>query len=126
MDVPEHFHVSGEHVCYRPVATVTFSQVIELCSSAVAFCRMRNLRCLLVDTTRLTGFGSPDTLDRFEFAHRCAQAADGAVKVAFLARPEMIDPDRFGLAVARNRGFWTGIFASESEALQWLIDPNSP
>jgi hypothetical protein len=65
-------------------------------------------------------------LERFEFAQRCATAAEGKVKVAFLARPEHIDSNGFGLAVARNRGFWTGIFASESDALHWLLDPNSP
>ena len=86
---------------------------------------MHNFKHLLIDTTQLNGFGPPDTLERFEFAERCAQAASGAVKVAFLAKAEMIDPDKFGLDVARNRGFWTGIFASKADAVQWLLDPSS-
>jgi hypothetical protein len=65
-------------------------------------------------------------LERFEFADQCARAAEGKAKVAFLAKLEMIDPDEFGLAVATNRGFWTGIFPSEAEALRWLLDPDSP
>ena len=125
MNLPEYFQLSAGYVCYRPVSDVTFLQVIDLCSAAVSFSRMQKIRCLLVDTTRLSGFGPPGTLDRFEFGHRCAQAAAGAVKVAFLAKPEMIDADGFGLVVARNRGFRTGIFASESDAVQWLLDPNS-
>ena len=126
MELPEHFHLSTDYVCYRPVGEVTFLQVIDLCSGAVSFSRAQKIRCLLVDTTRLAGFGPPGTLDRFEFGHRCARAAAGKVKVAFLARPEMIDADGFGLIVARNRGFRAGIFASEADAVQWLLDPNGP
>ena len=125
MNLPEFFHQSTGYVCYRPVSEATFLQVIDLCSGAVSFSRMQKIRCLLVDTTRLAGFGPPGTLDRFEFGHRCARAAEGKVKVAFLAKPEMIDTDGFGLMVARNRGFQTGIFAAESDAVQWLLDPNS-
>jgi hypothetical protein len=124
--MPEYFELSIDYASYRPVDKVTFAQVIDLCNSAVAFARLHEVKCLLVDTTQLTGFGPPSTLERFEFAHGCATAAEGKVKVAFLARPENIDPNGFGLAVARNRGFWTGIFASEADAVQWLLDPNSP
>jgi hypothetical protein len=126
MALPEHFEESTEYLCYKPVGQVTFAQVIASCSGAVIFARTHDYKRLLVDTTGLTGFASPSTFDRFEFAQQCAYAAHGAVKVAFLAKPEMIDPDQFGLDVARNRGFWTAIFASEAQALQWLLDPNSP
>jgi hypothetical protein len=123
MDLPEHFFASSDYICYRPAAVVTFAQVIELCSTAVAFARAQNIQWLLVDTMLLTGFGPPNTVDRFEFAQRCAQAADGAVKVAFVARLEMIDGERFGVQVARNRGFLANIFSSEAEALDWLREP---
>jgi len=126
MNLPEHFHLSAEYISYRPQLEVTFAQVIDLCSNAISFARLHDIKFLLVDTTRLTGFGPPNTLERFEFADRCATAAEGKTKVAFLAKPEMIDPKGFGLAVARNRGFWTGIFASEHDASRWLLDPNSP
>lgn len=126
MNLPEFFHQSTCYVCYRPISDVTFLQVIDLCSGAVSFSRTQKIRCLLVDTTRLAGFDPPGTLDRFEFGRRCARAAEGKVKVAFLAKPEMIDTDGFGLIVARNRGFRTSIFAAESDAVQWLLDPNRP
>jgi len=120
MDMPEHFFSSSDYICYRPAAVVTFAQVIELCSTAVAFARAQNISLLLVDTTQLTGFAAPNTVDRFEFSKRCAQAADGAVKVAFVAMAEMIDGERFGVQVARNRGFLANIFVSEADAAQWL------
>jgi len=125
MTLPEHFHLSGDYVSYRPKGEVTFAQLIDLCSSAVSFARLYDIKCLLADTTQLTGFGPPSTLERFEFVCRCALAANGAVKLAVLAKPEMIDRDGFGIAVARNRGLVAGIFASEGDALQWLRNPNS-
>ena len=126
MNMPEYFELSTDYGRYTPGGKVTFAQVIELCSGAVSLARAHDINCLLVDTTQLTGFGPPTTLERFEFAERCATAAEGKVKVAFLARPENIDPNGFGLAVARNRGFWAEMFDRESEAERWLLDPLSP
>ena len=68
MNLPEHFHLSGDYVSYRPKGEVTFAQLIDLCSSAVSFARLYDIKCLLADTTQLTGFGPPSTLERFEFA----------------------------------------------------------
>ena len=33
----------------------------------------------------------------------------------------MLDPDRFGITVARNRGLFANVFTSETEALAWLL-----
>jgi hypothetical protein len=78
---------------------------------------------LLIDIRALIGFEVPNNIERFQFAERLAHAKGTAakVKVVFLARPKMIDADHFGLDVARNRGFYTAIFPSEEEALQWLL-----
>ncbi|MDX1440414.1 MAG: hypothetical protein R3284_10985, partial [Rubricoccaceae bacterium] len=54
------------------------------------------------------------------FIHEWAEAAHGAVRVALLARPEMLDPERFGVTVAANLGFTADAFTSEEEALAWL------
>ena len=124
MNMPEHFHTAEDYLCYRPVAHVSLSQAIELISAAIAFCREQQVRRLLVDTTQLAGFGTPTIVDRFEFIERWATAADGSVKVVVVARSEIMHPDRFGVTVARNRGFWANVFTSESEALEWLLDPD--
>ena len=42
-----------------------------------------------------------------------------------VALPEMIDPGRFGITVARNRGFFADVFDSEEEAVEWLLDPEA-
>ena len=52
-------------------------------------------------------------------------AGGAAVKVAVVGRLEVIDPARFGVTVARNRGFFSKAFSSESEAWTWLLDANA-
>jgi len=37
-----------------------------------------------------------------------------------VARPELIDPEKFGRTVAANIGFATEVFTTEQEALLWL------
>ena len=48
------------------------------------------------------------------------------MKGAFVAKSEIIAHDGFDSAVARNRGFWAGMFNGESDAERWLLDPLSP
>ena len=122
MNTPEYFQLAEDYACYRPVGQVSFPQAIELVSTAIEYSRDNQIRKLLVDTTELTGFHPPTTLERFELGERCAIAAKGAVKVALVARPEMLDPERFGVTVARNRGMLANAFDSESEAMEWLMN----
>ena len=37
----------------------------------------------------------------------------------------LLDPARFGMTVARNRGLFMSSFTSEPEALRWLLDPKA-
>jgi hypothetical protein len=48
-----------------------------------------------------------------------ARNANGIV-VAIVAPARMIDPQRFGTAVAHNRGAQADIFATEADAKDWL------
>ena len=47
-------------------------------------------------------------------------------EVALVARSELIDPQKFGATVARNRGFHADVFVSEDLAVTWLLDPSAP
>ena len=38
-------------------------------------------------------------------------------------RPEMMDPQKFEVTVAGNRGLVGNVFDSEKDALGWLLDP---
>jgi hypothetical protein len=93
-------------------------------SEAIVLARAQNLRKLLADTSAWTGFRPPSIIARFFAVQKWAKASGGRVRVAMVARPEMIDPHKFGVTVARNYGLLGDIFASEAEALAWLHSDN--
>jgi hypothetical protein len=37
----------------------------------------------------------------------------------------VIDREKFGLTVARNRGLLGEVFDSDTDALRWLLDPHA-
>ena len=87
----------------------------------ITYAREQRMRKLLIDTTKWTGHDSPDTLDRYQWATAFSDAARSAVKVAMVVRPELMDPEKFEVTVARNRGLRGNVFDSEKEALAWLL-----
>lgn len=117
MSRPEHFEVAGDRAYYRPTGEVTFQQAVAQVSAAIAFARDSHIKWLLVNITGLNGFKSPGTLERFQMATGFAEAARTALKIAFVARREIIDPQHFGTTVARNRGLLCEVFESESDAV---------
>ncbi len=74
---------------------------------------------LMLVATGLDGLPVPTTWERFSLAEEWAQAARG-VKVAVVCPGQLIDPARFGVTLARNRGLMLDVFTSEAEALAWL------
>ena len=123
MKTPKQFEFMEGYCRYRllghgPLETAA-SKVIEV----ITFAREQGVRNLLIDTTGWTGHESPDTLQRFDVARAFAQAARSAVKLAMVVRPEMMDPDKFEVTVATNRGLIGNVFDSEKEALAWLLGP---
>ena len=123
MDQPDNFSISDDHAVFRPSGQVSLDQAVQLITSAITFAQEQRIRKLLVITTGLTGFVPPDTTDRSRFAKEWAYAARGAVRIAVVARPEMIDPQKFGVTVAANHGLTADVFASETEAVSWLLSP---
>ena len=118
----QYFSIEGDHAEYRPTGQVSIPQMVKLVASAIAFAREQQLRKLLVVTSGLVGFEPPALATRFFFIQEWARVAQGVVKVAMVARPEMIDPQKFGVTVAVNAGLSSDIFETESEkeALTWL------
>lgn len=125
MDKIDGFDLEEGCGLYRPVGSVSFTQAVALVRAAIAFARRNQVRDLLVDTTGLTGFLSPDTFQRFLAAVAWADEATGGLRLAMVAREEMIDPEKFGVTVAANRGLVSNIFTTEIEARDWLHGRNS-
>lgn len=116
----DQFALVGDHAEYRPTGHVSLREAEQLVASAIALAREQHVRKLLVVTTGLTGFDSPSLARRYYFVHEWARAAQGMVRIAMVARPEMIDPRKFGVIVAGNAGLVADVFAAEEEALAWL------
>jgi 2,4-dienoyl-CoA reductase-like NADH-dependent reductase (Old Yellow Enzyme family) len=121
MKAPENFEVMPDYCCYRlsghgPLAEAA-GKVIEV----ITYAREQGMRKLLIDTTTWTGHESPGTLERYQVAAAFTRAAHSAVKMAMVVRPEMMDPQKFEVIVARNRGLVGNVFDSETEALAWLL-----
>ena len=120
MSKPEHFEILKERAVFRPTGQVSIGQAAELVATAIGFARSINIRRLLVDITNLTGFDPPDLALRYFIIHEWARAAERSVRVALVARLEMIDQQKFGSIVAANIGFVADAFTTEEDALTWL------
>lgn len=119
---PENFELLEGYACFRPAGTVSLTVAVELVSQAIAHTRQHQIPKLLADSTGLIGFPPPGTVERYFLIHDWAAQAQGRVKFALIARPEMVDPERFGEMVAANVGLRGRVFTSEAEALAWLLD----
>ncbi len=120
MNKPEHFEIMESHAVFRPIGEVSLQQAAQLITSAIAFAREQNIKKLLVVITELTGFEPPNLAARYFFFREWAHVAEGQVKVAFVAGPEMIDPEKMGILIGENAGLHSDAFTSEAEALAWL------
>ena len=120
MEEPIGFMLEKGRGVYRPAGSVSFDEAVALVRASIAAARRNQVRDLLVDTTALTGFPSPDTFQRFLAAVAWSDEAGGGVRLAMVARAEMIDPKKFGVTVAANRGLVSNIFTTEVEARAWL------
>jgi hypothetical protein len=125
MKTPEHFEMIDAYSSYRLSGHGSLADAARKVIDAIAFAREQGIRRLLIDTTKWTGHEKPDTLERFHFAQVFTGVARSAVKLAMVVRPELMDPRKFEVTVATNRGMNGNVFDSEKDALAWLLDPMS-
>jgi hypothetical protein len=125
MKTPEHFEIMEAYSCYRLSGHGSLAAAPSKVIEAITFSRKQGIRKLLIDTTKWTGHDKPGTLERFTVAQEFAEAARSAVKMAMVARPELMDPRKFEVTVATNRGLIGNVFDSEKDALAWLLDPKT-
>ncbi|OAI42456.1 hypothetical protein AYO41_04305 [Verrucomicrobia bacterium SCGC AG-212-E04] len=120
MDALDGFDIEEGRGLYRPAASVSFNGVVVLVRAAIAAARRNELRDLLVDTTALTGFSSPEIFQRYLAAVAWSDEAEGGVRLAMVARAELIHPQKYGVTVAAGRGLVSNIFTTDVEAHAWL------
>ena len=73
--------------------------------------------------------GGPDTIQRFLYGEFAAHAVGRCIRergipntpqFAYVLQEPVLDPQRFGEAVAVNRGMWVKAFDNLDDALGWL------
>jgi hypothetical protein len=121
VNIPPHLEIGPNFARFSPSGDVSLVEAVQLITEAIAFCRIRAIRRLLVDSTGLTGFASPSLVDRFWMAQDWAQESKGMVIVAMIARAEHIHPRKFGVMAAADAGLVGDVFTSELEAREWLL-----
>src|SRR3954464_13209360 len=114
------FEQVGSRGFYRPIAQVSFEQAVDMVANAIANARELGLADLLVNTIGLTGFSPPSVFARYDMASKWASSAGAALRVALVARTELIDRQKIGVLMVQNRGGTGDVFASEIDALAWL------
>ena len=121
MNAPQYFEVLADHARYDPVGQVSLQESVDLISAAICHAAEQDIKRLLVNVTGLVGLGAPETFDRYFLSERFAKDSKRVMKMVLVAGPELIDRDKFGVTVARNRGLSSNIFSDEGEAVDWLL-----
>jgi len=114
------FKIFPDHAEYRPVAELSRHEAFQLITAVINHARGIQQQNLLLDITGLTGFEPPGLGQRYFYIEEWARAARAYVRVAVVARSEMIDAHKFGVIVAANNNFTTDVFTSVEKALAWL------
>jgi hypothetical protein len=105
---------------FRPSGHASLEQAISLVKSAIGAARDCGVRKLLIAASELEGFESPGIGARHYMARQWAGISAGMLHIAVVPRADMIDPEKFGILVARNFGASADVFASETDAIAWL------
>lgn len=113
------------YAAYRPSGRRDLPDAFAGLFAVLAWCRDHGTEQLLVDTRGLTSLPNLSVTDRLDMAQGAANVAAGKVRLAMIAHPHMLHPERMGTAVANSRGLRMGIFTNEVEALDWLAGPEA-
>ena len=112
----------GLATCRVP-GTLALSAAVQYIEDAIAETRRQQCDRLLVDAGALTRIAPVSLGLRHEVVRRWAMAAEGAVRLAIVLPPHLIDPESFGVTAAANFGMVANRFATEEEARAWLSEP---
>jgi hypothetical protein len=115
-----NFEHAGKRGFYRPSATVTFEQAVDMVAEGMRHARSLGLTEMVVNTHGLSGFAPPDVFARYSMVGRWTESGGASLCVAMVAKPEFIDPQKIGVIMAQNRGITADVFTTEVAAIAWL------
>lgn len=119
--VSGRIEIAGNCAYFRPAGKLTLDEAIELLDQTIAYVRGLRIHKLFFNAHGLVGFRSPSLPERYFAVRRFAATGQGLVQVAMVIQADHIDPEKFGVTVARNSGLNADVFAQEPEALAWLL-----
>jgi hypothetical protein len=121
MEKPEFFEQVDKRGYYRPIGDVTFEKGVSMVAEAMVYARANGMTEMVANVSGLSSsFATITIFDRYAMAVRWAESAGSSLRVAVVARPEMLDPDKIALLMAQNRGANGEVFTGEAEAMAWL------
>ena len=109
----------GDVMVFRLPRMQSPAEAVELVRSVLELAVERGHTALLLDARAFQGV-SPDMAARHEYVRGWAEVAAGRLHAAMLLEPRYIDPERFGIVVARNFGLDADVFTDEEDAVRWL------
>jgi hypothetical protein len=112
--------IMGDCAYYRPAGQLTLDEAIDLVDQTIARVRDKGISKLLFNGKALVGFPPPSLPTRYFAIRRFAETGKGLVQLAMVIQAGHIDPEKFGVMVARNSGFNADVFSEEKEAFEWL------
>jgi hypothetical protein len=125
MGISLGFQATEEFLHCRASGMYSFEDGCWMLDEVVAESTQRGATRVLVDCLLIVG--SPTMFDRYALAEFLAQEVVGYIiagkivpRLAILGREPLVDPNRFGELVARNRGVQTKTVEQMEDAVSWL------
>jgi hypothetical protein len=98
----------------------TIDEILGQIEPILAECLKQKKDLLLLDWSELAP--KPiSTFDRYRLGSIAVRFSGKLAKIATVVPPTMIDPEKFGEQVARNRGINIRAFSDLDKACQWLL-----
>lgn len=97
-------------------------QLAQSVTIAIADACTRRWSKLLIQISAGPALAVPSLAMRAEMVRDWAAAAQGRVVVAVVCPIEFINPQRFGVSMARNFGMVANVFVDEASARDWLLN----
>ena len=116
--------VDGVPVARLSHRHAVFEDAVDLVTGVLRRARAEGFPHLVIDV-RDAAFPPPTLAQRLDMVRQWAEAADGRLRVAMVAPPRFMDPERFGVVAAGNFGLSGQVFLLEHDALAWLHDEHA-
>jgi hypothetical protein len=85
------------------------------------FCADRKPARVVLD---MRGYlGALTITDRYELGNFGGHLQGLVGQIAAISRPELVDPQKFAVRVAQNRGLNVELFIDPDEAVRWVLRP---